>query len=110
MIDWGHVRELRDQIGVDEFAEVVELFLDEIEEAVGLLSKQLKLETLEQDLHFLKGTALNLGFRDLGQFCQIGENLARDGRLEEIELAPLLACYKESRSVFIQQLDQGLAA
>ena len=34
MIDWERVRELRSEIGADDFAEVVEMFLSEADEAV----------------------------------------------------------------------------
>ena len=32
MIDWKRVRELRDEIGEEDFSEVVDLFLEEVEE------------------------------------------------------------------------------
>ena len=37
MIDWARVSELRDEVGAEDFDEVVELFLEEVEEAIAAL-------------------------------------------------------------------------
>ena len=37
MIDWSRVHELVDEIGAEDFGEVVELFLAEVETAIDLL-------------------------------------------------------------------------
>ena len=34
MIDWASVSELRDEVGAEDFDEVVELFLEEVDEAI----------------------------------------------------------------------------
>lgn len=34
MIDWARIIELHDEIGADDFNEVVELFLSEVEERI----------------------------------------------------------------------------
>ena len=61
MIDWPRVTELREEVGAEDFGEVVEIFLEEVEEVIGKLEGGDRGQ-LEQDLHFLKGSALNLGF------------------------------------------------
>ena len=38
MIDWERVSELIDEIGAEDFGEVVELFLDEVDNAIQLLA------------------------------------------------------------------------
>ena len=38
MIDWTRVNELVDEIGTEDFGEVVELFLMEVDHAIGLLA------------------------------------------------------------------------
>ena len=35
MIDWARVSELRDEVGEGDFDEVVELFLEEVDEAIA---------------------------------------------------------------------------
>lgn len=79
MIDWDRVASLREEIGVADFAEVVEMFLTESDEAVARMLAGKPDGTLEADLHFLKGSALNLGFRDLAALCSAGEKRAAAG-------------------------------
>ena len=100
MIDWIRVRELRDEIGDDGFAEVVELFLDEVEEVVMRLSGAPDAGRLEQDLHFLKGSALNLGLSGLAQLCHEGERACASGQAPLFDLDKLLACHDQSRIQF----------
>ena len=64
MIDWSRVQELRREIGEEGFAEVVELFLDEVETVIGRLAAGSGNISAE-DMHFLKGSALNLGLQNL---------------------------------------------
>ena len=59
MINWSRVKELQEDIGADEIGEVVELFLEEVEEVIGRLASSPVEAELEQDMHFLKGCALN---------------------------------------------------
>ena len=79
MIDWTRVNDLREEIGDDSFAEVVELFLDEVEEVVMRLAAAPYPGSYEQHLHFLKGSAANLGFASFGALCQDGERQAARG-------------------------------
>ena len=72
MIDWSRVNELKGEIGEDGFAEVVELFLDEVETAIARLSPDSPARKLETDMHFLKGSAWNLGFVEFGAVCLVG--------------------------------------
>jgi len=97
VIDWARVEELREEIGPESFSEVAELFLEEVGTAMTALGPR---HSLEQDLHFLKGSALNLGFAAFSELCAEGERLARLGRAGEIELAPLRASYHASLDAF----------
>ena len=104
MINWSRVRELRDEIGEDEFAEVVEIFLEEVESEIEILRHQSDFHNLEAQLHFLKGSALNLEFSDFSTLCQQGEVSARQGQNSLIDISAILRCYDQSRSVFVQGL------
>ena len=53
----------------------------------------------EVDLHFLKGSALNLGFTDLGTLCHAGEERAARGLLDGSKLAAIVDAYHASREV-----------
>src|SRR6056297_490109 len=97
MIDWDRVSELRDEVGTDEFGEVVDLFLAEVEDLIERLRSAPDPARFEEDLHFLKGSALNLGFAELGARCQAGESAAARGEAHSVEIGPILACYDTSR-------------
>lgn len=109
MIDWGRVIELRDEVGADEFEPVLELFIDEVEEVVMRLSKD-DPERLERDMHFLKGSAWNLGFADFGALCQQGETLASKGRHDQVSLEDLVGCYSTSKQIFMRDLAYAIGS
>ena len=101
MICWERVNELREEVGAEDFLEVVEIFLEEVDEAVGRLKAGPEADTLESELHFLKGSALNLGFAKMGELCSHGEMLAREQGPEAVDLAELVSVYERSRSEFL---------
>lgn len=105
MIDWDRVLELRSEIGDDGFDEVVELFLDEVEDVVMRLGTAPNPALYEEDLHFLKGSAWNLGFADFGALCQDGERKAAAGRQQEIDISAILACYGRSKQSFMTRIE-----
>ena len=109
MIDWSRVQELRREIGEEGFAEVVELFLDEVETVIGRLAAGSGNISAE-DMHFLKGSALNLGFRELAALCQDGERHCNAGQGAAVDLAPLLRLYRESKAAFEAGLRRSTAA
>ena len=104
MIDWTRVNELRNEIGDDGFSEVVELFLDEVEEVIARLENAPDPRSFEQDLHFLKGSAWNLGFAAFGAACQLGERTAALGLGDTVNVKAVLDCYAHSKSAFIAGL------
>lgn len=109
MIDWTRVEELRLEIGGEGLAEIVELFLDEVEGVVMRLMAAPDLAALEQDLHFLKGSAWNLGFVELGAICQDGEKRAAAGRGAEVDISAVADCYGASKVVFMAGLSAPAA-
>lgn len=107
MIDWTRISELRTEIGTEDFDEVVEIFLDEVDAAMDALGSDPS--ALETQLHFLKGSALNLGFAGFATLCQDGENRARDGD-GGVDLAEVRASYAASRDAFLEGLAERYAA
>jgi histidine phosphotransfer protein HptB len=103
LIDKDRVKELMAEIGPDDFAEVAELFLEEADEAIGRLTAGASAKALESDLHFLKGSALNLGFADLAALCQDGERRAAAGDTA-LDLAAVHRCYADSKRAFAEVL------
>lgn len=110
MIDWGRVEDLRSEIGAADLAEVVALFLEEAEEVITRLRENPAPATIEGDLHFLKGSALNLGLSDLAALCQEGERRAAQGDPTGVDLAKVIAVYLASRRMFLTGLDRLSAA
>ena len=104
VIEWARVAELREEVGEADFAEVVELFLDEVEGVLQRLEVKPEQATLESDLHFVRGSAVTLGFQDLGEICGAGERMAREARFEHIDIPKLLHTYQASKAEFISRL------
>jgi HPt (histidine-containing phosphotransfer) domain-containing protein len=98
MIDWDRVASLRAEIGADDFAEVADMFLVEADEVIERLLAGSAGAELEAHLHFLKGSALNLGFADLAVLCSEGEKRAAGG--EAVDVARVIRCYASSRLAF----------
>lgn len=96
MIAWDRVNELRSEIGEDDFAEVVAMFLEEADEVIGRIARTVGAKALEADLHFLKGAALNLGFAQFAAFCQDGERRAAGGDTS-VDLAQVCTSYHASK-------------
>jgi HPt (histidine-containing phosphotransfer) domain-containing protein len=101
MIDWDRVKELRFEIGAEDFVEVVGLFLEEADECIARIAPDNGAKALAADLHFLKGAALNLGFAALSGLCQEGERRASAGDTDvdvEAVRAAYLGCRAELES------------
>jgi hypothetical protein len=109
MIDWQRVDELRDEIGADGFAEVADMFLEEAEGAVKALLRGIPAEEVEGQLHFLKGSALNLGLSDLAAICQDGERRAAAGEGALVDVTLVASVYRTSRAALISGLSTGEA-
>jgi HPt (histidine-containing phosphotransfer) domain-containing protein len=109
MIDWTRVETLREEVGAEEFSEVVDLFLNEVDAALQKMKVETSIETLEADMHFLKGSALSLGFRQMSELCQAGETASAHGNQQAVNLTDLFDCYERSRVLFLCELDRKFA-
>lgn len=110
MIDWKRVADLRDEIGSEDFEEVLPLFLEEVLGVMDTLRNAPDLSRLEEDLHFLKGAALNLGFEAFTNLCSAGETAAAAGHAGTVNLTEIIDCFEVSRAAFDTGLAQGAAA
>ena len=106
MIDWPRVKQLRDEVGADEFDDVVQIFLDEVQEVIQRLHQDTTRQNLEQNLHFLKGSALSLGFGTFSKLCQDGERRAAAGDANDVDIPQILVAFDASRAEF----EAGLSA
>lgn len=108
MIDWSRVSELKAEIGEDAFAEVVELFLDEVETVLARIGRCRTRAALAEEMHFLKGSAWNLGFREFGAVCQDGERRAAAAGSDP-DLERLFDSYGQSKAAFLAGLGRHAA-
>lgn len=105
MLNWPRVTELREEVGEDAFGEVVDLFLEEVTETIDTLGQTPG--RLEEQLHFLKGAALNLGFDQFSALCSAGEIAARDGKGDQVDLQTILDCYADTCIAFFENMEQA---
>jgi len=110
MIEWNRVRELREEIGPDAFEEVLDLFLEEVETALAVLRTATHEDDLEAQLHFLKGSALNLGFAALAELCDDGEARSRAGARDSVDISAIVSGYETSKAAFLAGIGKGIAA
>ncbi len=104
LIDWKMVDELHSEIGTDEFAEVVMLFLTEVEEVLDQMTPD---ALRDEDLHFLKGSALNLGFAALAEYCRSGDGPDKVSR-RSASLPGLRATFARSKDEFLAGVSRYL--
>ena len=100
LIDWERLRELCQEIGADDFNEIIEVFLDEVAAAIQGLDPRADLTALEGQLHFLKSSSLNLGFAGLASVCKTGECLAASGCRPVDQIATIPGFFQESLNEF----------
>lgn len=110
MIDWERVAALREEVGPEDFDEVVELFLQEVDEEIENLTAAYEENKLGEKLHFLKGSALSLGFQEFSGLCQTGEAQVSTDPTAQIDLDALNASYRSSRTAFLSDLPDRFAS
>lgn len=109
MIDWTRVEELRREVGEDDFPEVVEIFLEEVNELFERLPEAAQNGTLAEDLHFLKGSAASLGFVGLSALCETGEQHCALGTTADFCVDRLHSGYESERREFLAGLTPAAA-
>jgi HPt (histidine-containing phosphotransfer) domain-containing protein len=111
MIDWERVTELREEIGAEDFDEVAELFLAEVAEAIDRLEAGAgNAKIVEEEMHFLKGAALNLGFQAVSSLCQTGEKAAAQGDPHAVPDGEVRKVFDASQTEFVGELPKRFAA
>ena len=104
MLDRSRLAELRHEVGEDDLAEVVALFCEEVHETLERLLASPKLLTSD-DLHFLKGSALNIGLSDFGSLCQSAERTLRERPGADPGLAEIARVFGESHRALVASLE-----
>lgn len=100
MIDWNRIAELKEEVGEEVFPEVVALFLEEFEGALGTLSPA---APTTAEMHFLKGSAATLGFAQTGELCGKAETqLKTEGRCH-VQVAEIISAYFGEKTELLAQ-------
>lgn len=106
MIDRERVQELRQEIGEEDFAEVAEMFLDEMADTLAALCAAPD-SAGAAVFHGLRGSALNLGFIDFAAACSDAEKGAAAG--QAVDVVHLGWLYRESLKAFGSDLPAAAA-
>lgn len=104
MIDWNRVAQLREEVGPEDFAEVVDIFLQEVDEEIENLSSTPPGAGLSEKLHFLKGSALSLGFEEFSALCETGEAALTSDPDASFDVQRLFSSYQSARERFLSDL------
>ena len=84
---------MRDDIGAEDFTEIVLLFFSEIGEKLEQMGAAVAPPSAG-DFHFLRGSAANLGFVAMVRACEEAEGACREGRPPD--LAAVVHSYQKA--------------
>lgn len=96
MIDHARLRELQNEVGEHDLAEVIALFCEEVEETLERLRLG-SAPALADDLHFLKGSALNIGMSEVGDICKAAELALRSDPQARPDIDTISAAFQKAR-------------
>ncbi len=109
MINWQRVAELKDEVGEDDFAEVAELFLEEVEDGLASLDPEAGPDDVGASLHNLKGSALNLGFAEFAALCATFEGDEKTHMFGAPQKSELVTCFTASKESFLDESGSNTA-
>lgn len=104
MIRWERYEELRQEVGDEDLAEIVDLFLSELEETIAAIMSTPAAGLTADAFHSLKGSCLNIGFDGLANLCAVAETAILRGEAGGIDRDMLAETYSASRSGFMNRL------
>lgn len=84
LIDWTVLTALREDIGEEDFAEVAHVFVAEMEEKLRELRHDPG-RAREEDFHYLRGSAANLGFSAMVGACTAAESACASGTPPDLD-------------------------
>ena len=108
MLDWDRITALKRDLGNREFSIVAKLFFVEVEASLKKLAESAPKEITQSDLHALKLSASNMGFRQLAMECQIAEHALDVGADDEFQIDSLRCTYRLSQVAFSEGLKTEL--
>ena len=101
MIDWEQVATLQTAVGRDDFSTIMCVFFKEVEEANAQLTMGVTTDQFRDILHFVKGSALSVGFVELSEQCAQAEgNFAGSQQITSF-WKEILTSYEKSKEHFL---------
>ena len=100
MINEARIRELTEEVGEDDLVEVIELFCEEVEEVLNALDTPAA--EMPSRLHFLKGSALNLGLDHVSELCRIEESRLKTDPATQADIAAIRSAYAASKEMLLK--------
>ena len=104
MINWSRIQELEQEIGPEGLREIAEIFLEEVEEALAGLKDAPSGPARSEMMHFLKGSALNLGLREMADLCDRGESGDADVTDDHV-----VAAFARAKTALLTELGKSAA-
>lgn len=101
MINTARIQELKDEVGEDDLIEVIELFCDEVEEVLDILDTSSQ-NDLPAQLHFLKGSALNIGLDAVSELCRTEEIRLKSDPTVLPDIGAIRSAYVEAKSALLK--------
>lgn len=101
MINTARIQELKDEVGEDDLVEVIELFCEEVEEVLRALDST-PLEQMSAQLHFLKGSALNIGLDAVSELCKQQEDQLKSDPTAPADISTIRATYAASKEALLK--------
>ncbi len=97
MINMARINELRQEVGEDDLAEVISIFCEEMDEAMESLDT-IAPQDVPGQLHFLKGSALNIGLDSVSELCRANEQRVAEDVAYRPDTAAIRLAYEQSKA------------
>ena len=101
MINTARIQELKDEVGEDDLFEVIELFCEEVEEVLAELDTTPP-QQMPALLHFLKGSALNIGLDAVSALCKAEELRLKDDQSATVAVDAIRETYAASKAALLK--------
>ena len=102
MINTNRIQELKDEVGEDDLDEVIALFCEEVEEVLEILDATPP-DKMAAQLHFLKGSALNIGLEAVSDLCRQEELFLKSDPDRATDIAAIKSTYDQSKQALLAQ-------
>ena len=109
MIDWEQVATLQTAVGRDDFSTIMCVFFKEVEEANAQLTMDVTTDQFRDILHFVKGSALSVGFVELSEQCAQAEGDFTGSHQITSIWKEILTSYEKSKEHFLSNTGTCIA-